>query len=678
MNLSPLPIQKFFDNNGRPLAGGLLFTYAAGTSTKIATYVDSTGVTPNTNPIVLNFRGECRLWIDPTLAYKFILSPANDTDPPTNPIAGWPVDNITAAPAQLDNSAVDTGSVNNVSLSIPQISSPVAFTRIVFTVANTNTGATTISINGGTAKNLMWQHLAAFVGGEIVANGIYEAVYDGAQWQIQSPTLQPPQQPTPAENAASVVPTNRTYFPGDLKRHGALSSNTTVQNRTSLQSAISANSREGSTDGVLAKGGAVVVVPADINWGYDIDNPADWPSFAGATAPITVLDYGPGDSYAGYPTAYDGAQIRMFFYTPQTTATRTFTGSLLAGATSATLSSNWTGLTGRWPVTFSNGDQRDITFTNGATTATWTSGLSSSATASFTYVNPGQHVGNTLLIRADWPPGIFISNDANLAAVGNPARLAYDNRRAQLSFGNDGLEGWKVGQGTLAGPGFTNEELSNWALQKVALPGDTLGSFGVWIIERKTLNQSFGAATNVPPASFHFNSAVTGFYQAMFENTFDTESSILLRNNVGLADDCGVANKAGILTLFIRALGDALLVAKTNRRVTIAKTLTLHQATLTYSASMTIDAADGNLHIITATNGTAFTINAPTNAVIGTSITVTIRNASGGALGAATWNAIFKMSAWTQPANANSRSITFRYDHTNWIEISRTTADVPN
>lgn len=81
MNLSPLPIQKFFDNNGRPLAGGLLFTYAAGTSTKIATYVDSTGVTPNTNPIVLNFRGECRLWIDPTLAYKFILSPANDIDP---------------------------------------------------------------------------------------------------------------------------------------------------------------------------------------------------------------------------------------------------------------------------------------------------------------------------------------------------------------------------------------------------------------------------------------------------------------------------------------------------------------------------------------------------------------------------------------------------------------------
>lgn len=92
MNLSPLPIQKFFANNGRPLDGGLLFTYAAGTSTKIATYTDSGGLSSNTNPIVLDFRGECRIWIDPSLTYKFVLAPPGDTDPPTNPI--WTVDNI--------------------------------------------------------------------------------------------------------------------------------------------------------------------------------------------------------------------------------------------------------------------------------------------------------------------------------------------------------------------------------------------------------------------------------------------------------------------------------------------------------------------------------------------------------------------------------------------------------
>lgn len=95
MNLAPLAVQKFFGNDGEPLVGGLLFTYVAGTTTKIATYTDSSGATPNSNPVVLDFRGECNVWLDPTLTYKFVLSPKNDTDPPTRPI--WSVDNITAA-----------------------------------------------------------------------------------------------------------------------------------------------------------------------------------------------------------------------------------------------------------------------------------------------------------------------------------------------------------------------------------------------------------------------------------------------------------------------------------------------------------------------------------------------------------------------------------------------------
>jgi hypothetical protein len=99
---------------------------------------------------------------------------------------------------------------------------------------------------------------------------------------------------------------------------------------------------------------------------------------------------------------------------------------------------------------------------------------------------------------------------------------------------------------------------------------------------------------------------------------------------------------------------------------------------ITYSASMTADASTGNLFPITATNATAFTINAPTNPATGQRITFTIRNTSGGALGVATWDAVFKMAAWTQPATANSRSIDFTYDGTNWIEVARTAADVPN
>jgi hypothetical protein len=48
---------QFFDNNGVPLAGGLIYTYAAGTTTPQATYTTSAGTIAHTNPIVLNSAG---------------------------------------------------------------------------------------------------------------------------------------------------------------------------------------------------------------------------------------------------------------------------------------------------------------------------------------------------------------------------------------------------------------------------------------------------------------------------------------------------------------------------------------------------------------------------------------------------------------------------------------------
>ena len=51
-NLSAVPKLQFFDNNGNPLVGGKLYTYAAGTTTPLATYTDASSGTPNTNPII--------------------------------------------------------------------------------------------------------------------------------------------------------------------------------------------------------------------------------------------------------------------------------------------------------------------------------------------------------------------------------------------------------------------------------------------------------------------------------------------------------------------------------------------------------------------------------------------------------------------------------------------------
>src|SRR6266851_8890185 len=110
--LSPPPKLRFVDNNGNALSGGKLFTYGAGGTTKQATYVDSTGNTPNQNPILLDTRGECNCWLTPGQAYKFTLSPSTDSDPPTN--AFWTVDQIQAQPAQSSfyGNAASTGSAN--------------------------------------------------------------------------------------------------------------------------------------------------------------------------------------------------------------------------------------------------------------------------------------------------------------------------------------------------------------------------------------------------------------------------------------------------------------------------------------------------------------------------------------------------------------------------------------
>lgn len=93
VQLSPLPKQRFVDTTtGLALVGGKVFTYASGTTTKQATYTDSTGTTQNPNPVVLDARGEAAIWLDQSLSYKIVLAPSTDTDPPTNPI--WTQDGI--------------------------------------------------------------------------------------------------------------------------------------------------------------------------------------------------------------------------------------------------------------------------------------------------------------------------------------------------------------------------------------------------------------------------------------------------------------------------------------------------------------------------------------------------------------------------------------------------------
>jgi len=73
---------QFFDNNGIPLTGGLIYTYAASTTTPQATYTTSVGNIAHANPIVLDSTGRVpggEIWVTVGLAYKFVLQTSANT-----------------------------------------------------------------------------------------------------------------------------------------------------------------------------------------------------------------------------------------------------------------------------------------------------------------------------------------------------------------------------------------------------------------------------------------------------------------------------------------------------------------------------------------------------------------------------------------------------------------------
>jgi len=99
--ITPIPKTQFIGADGSPLVGGKVYTYQAGTTSPQVTYTDSTGSSANTNPIILDSRGEANIWLGEA-TYKFKLTDANDVEI-------WTVDYISAPTTAV--SPVLTGNV---------------------------------------------------------------------------------------------------------------------------------------------------------------------------------------------------------------------------------------------------------------------------------------------------------------------------------------------------------------------------------------------------------------------------------------------------------------------------------------------------------------------------------------------------------------------------------------
>jgi hypothetical protein len=93
---------QFFSGN-IPLNGGLIYTYAAGTTTPQPTFTTSTGNIANSNPILLNANGILpqEVWLTAGIAYKFVV-----TDAVGNVIFPYTMDNLKGI---NDFSSIPTG-----------------------------------------------------------------------------------------------------------------------------------------------------------------------------------------------------------------------------------------------------------------------------------------------------------------------------------------------------------------------------------------------------------------------------------------------------------------------------------------------------------------------------------------------------------------------------------------
>jgi hypothetical protein len=116
-SLSPSPKLQFFGTDGLPLVGGKLYTYAAGTTTPIATYTDNTQANLNTNPIILDSAGQANVWLADTITYKYTLTDADNVPLFTVDYVSVPVTtNSFASPPAIGSDVPNEGTFTNLNV----------------------------------------------------------------------------------------------------------------------------------------------------------------------------------------------------------------------------------------------------------------------------------------------------------------------------------------------------------------------------------------------------------------------------------------------------------------------------------------------------------------------------------------------------------------------------------
>lgn len=287
--------------------------------------------------------------------------------------------------------------------------------------------------------------------------------------------------------------------------------------------------------------------------------------------------------------------------------------------------------------------------------------------------------------------GFWLTSMLGPTIVGNAFEGVY---RIPIVLSNQLADGATADGGGTTGFTIEGNTFVNWAASATDFPAIQLIAARGGFVGTNAYQSPNGAATTIVDCKDGAGGALTQdnvFVEPVLTGSgnaqpFPRNSPVLARNSVVGSSYYQPRSVNGDIATagFGPGEGGRTWWDSSTRRFRVwdgAQVQTLSMArrvTLPHAATVQVDAALGGWFSITATDGSAVVIADASNGAIGQTITITVRNATRGALGKLAWGPAYKLASWTSPAPGSSRSITFAYDGMHWIEVGRTATDVPN
>jgi hypothetical protein len=171
----------FSDTSGNPLSGGKVYSYDAGTTTPRTTWQNPSKTLTHANPVVLDSNGRAEIWAEGN--YKFEVRTATEVIIDT-------IDNVYLNRDDLTglHAGTSTGAAGAYAITIaPPLLAYSAGQVVSFVANHTNTGNSTININGLGARTLVIQGLTQIFPGAIQAGGLYYVAINGTNAVLLNP-----------------------------------------------------------------------------------------------------------------------------------------------------------------------------------------------------------------------------------------------------------------------------------------------------------------------------------------------------------------------------------------------------------------------------------------------------------------------------------------------------------